>query len=74
MSDAELYRRKADEMLTLAAQASNMADRSRFIDLAANWHLKAVQAETTPSDTPGPGETQRLPPLDPDAEPSEPPA
>jgi hypothetical protein len=45
MSDVDIYRQKADELLRLATAASDMAERSRLITEAARWHMQAVEAE-----------------------------
>lgn len=59
MSDVEQYRRKAAELLELAARASTEAERGRLIDLAAKWHKLAQDTEA------------REPPPDPEASGSE---
>jgi len=43
--EVEFYRRKADDLLQSAAQAGNMADRSRLIDEACYWRSKALDVE-----------------------------
>jgi hypothetical protein len=40
--DADECRRKADELLSAAAAATNLKERSRLIDEAAAWHLRAI--------------------------------
>ena len=47
--DAEGYRYRASECLRLAAEATNMAERSRRIDEAAHWQMKAAGLETSPA-------------------------
>lgn len=38
------FRRKADELLSLAAAEADMKKRSHLIDEAAHWHRKALDA------------------------------
>ena len=42
MSDADHYRRRAERLLSQAAQAENMAERGRLIDEALHWHNLAL--------------------------------
>jgi len=42
MSESDDYRRKADQLLSRAAQAENMAERGRLIDEALHWHNIAM--------------------------------
>jgi hypothetical protein len=43
MSDADEYRRRAERLLSRAAQAENMAERGRLIDEALHWHNLALE-------------------------------
>ena len=45
MLDRDTYLRKAEALLSRAAHAENMAERSRLIDEALHWHNLALQAE-----------------------------
>jgi hypothetical protein len=45
MSVAQIYREKADQLMHLAARTTNNESRSRYIDQAARWHEKALEAE-----------------------------
>jgi hypothetical protein len=42
MSSAEDYRRKADALLSLAAETSDLNERSRLITEAVQWHMQAT--------------------------------
>jgi hypothetical protein len=42
--DAEYCRRKAESLLTEAAQATNMKERGRLLDEAMHWHALALDA------------------------------
>ena len=44
MSDSDTYRRRAEALLTKAAETPNMRERSRLIDEAMHWHMLALEA------------------------------
>ena len=48
MADADRYRSKAEELLSQAAKAQNMAERGRLIDEALHWHNLAMDAAGHP--------------------------
>lgn len=48
MPDSDDYRRKAQALLSEAARAGNMAERSRLIDEAVHWHNLAMDAAGHP--------------------------
>lgn len=43
MTREEEYKRKADALLRLAADAADMRTRSSLIDRAAHWHKRAME-------------------------------
>jgi hypothetical protein len=45
MSDVDVYRRKADELLRQATLTTDLSERSRLISEAVGWHMKAMEAE-----------------------------
>ena len=45
MNDAEDYRRKAEDFLTLARQLTDPHDRAKMIELAAYWKERADETE-----------------------------
>jgi hypothetical protein len=47
MSREDEYRRRADELLKLAAGTDNMRDRSRFVGEASYWHDMAMAAHAS---------------------------
>jgi len=48
MSNADSFRRRAEDLLNMAAQTSNMAERSRLIDEVVHWHNLAMDAAGHP--------------------------
>ncbi|HEY0437561.1 MAG TPA: hypothetical protein VGC92_13045 [Phenylobacterium sp.] len=48
MSQSEIFRRKAETLLSEAANAPNLKDRSRLIDEALYWHHLALDAAGHP--------------------------
>jgi hypothetical protein len=48
-------RRKSEDLLSAAAQAANMKDRSRLIDEAAYWHNQALEEDEPEADKPQDG-------------------
>ena len=48
MSNADSFRRRAEDLLTRAAQTRDMAERSRLIDEAVHWHNLAMDAAGHP--------------------------